>query len=271
MSIIIALLILIGGSTAAVFASDSAKPGDLLYPIDLAVENVQLAVATGEKKISLELENTEERIEEAKAVLSELPFPVNDQKADEVNNVENMKESMAVSTAIRELKHAKDVISDHAPEETVSALNNVLNRLAKFAGEDNVILDNAGIETDESGTKTNIEISGKAGDTNFDYSIKSTPDEGGKKTEARSVESTGDIDITETDDGVIIRTSDKDGIQINNKSEVSASGSASASIHSNTSVTSKSNVTIKNSNSKTSTDSSENSSESSVTVESNSN
>lgn len=66
--ILIALLVL-GGTT--VVASDAAAPGDLLFPIDRAVEETRLALARGESETELRVRFAEERVEEVGEIIAE--------------------------------------------------------------------------------------------------------------------------------------------------------------------------------------------------------
>lgn len=59
------------GGAATVVAADQAKPGDLLYPVDTAVENVRLALASTEEQITLRQQFAEERLKEVKALVEE--------------------------------------------------------------------------------------------------------------------------------------------------------------------------------------------------------
>lgn len=66
---LIALLIL-GGGGGVVAASNASVPGDTLFSVDRAVERVRLNLADDEKKSELRVRFAEERIEEAKEVVS---------------------------------------------------------------------------------------------------------------------------------------------------------------------------------------------------------
>lgn len=66
---LIALLIL-GGGGGVVAASNASVPGDTLFAVDRAVERVRLNLADDEKKSELRVRFAEERIEEAKEVVS---------------------------------------------------------------------------------------------------------------------------------------------------------------------------------------------------------
>ena len=59
--LIIALVVLLG-SGGPVAASDGARPGDLLFPIDRAVEDVRLALASEDDKADLRMRFTNERL-----------------------------------------------------------------------------------------------------------------------------------------------------------------------------------------------------------------
>lgn len=61
----------LAGGAATVVAADQAKPGDLLYPVDTAVENVRLALARTEEQITLRQQFAEERLKEVKALVEE--------------------------------------------------------------------------------------------------------------------------------------------------------------------------------------------------------
>lgn len=66
----IALVVLLGaGGTVA--ASDSARPGDFLFPVDRAVEDVRLAFASDDDKNDLRLRFTAERFDEFESVVDD--------------------------------------------------------------------------------------------------------------------------------------------------------------------------------------------------------
>ncbi|KKK71259.1 hypothetical protein LCGC14_2915710, partial [marine sediment metagenome] len=64
------VLILIGSSIVTVVAADSAKPGDILFPIDIAVEKIQLVFSSNKKKDELRIKFAKERVSEVKIILS---------------------------------------------------------------------------------------------------------------------------------------------------------------------------------------------------------
>lgn len=77
-SLLISLLVLAGvGGTVAV--SDSATPGNFLFPVDQAVEKVQLVFANKEKEVKLKAKFAQERLDEVDELLAE---DLNDDSGD---------------------------------------------------------------------------------------------------------------------------------------------------------------------------------------------
>ncbi len=69
--VIATAVILISGSMVTVYASESAKPGDLLFPIDLLVENVQRSfISEPVAKAEFEIKVLDERVQELKTLSS---------------------------------------------------------------------------------------------------------------------------------------------------------------------------------------------------------
>lgn len=75
-SIIITIVLAIAVATGSVaYASDSAAPGDLLYSVDRAIEQIQLSLTTDpERAIELQLEFAQERLLETEALASQGDF-----------------------------------------------------------------------------------------------------------------------------------------------------------------------------------------------------
>ncbi len=68
--LIVALVVLLGaGGTVA--ASDDARPGDFLFPVDRAVEDVRLALAQDDDKADLRMRFTNERFNEFSSVVDD--------------------------------------------------------------------------------------------------------------------------------------------------------------------------------------------------------
>ncbi len=71
MSYLALVLVLLLGAGGTVAASGSAKPGDLLFPIDRATEEVRLALASDAQKAALQNQFITERFAELQAILNE--------------------------------------------------------------------------------------------------------------------------------------------------------------------------------------------------------
>ncbi len=72
MAPIIAAIVLMLGVGGTAVASESARPGDLLFPIDQAIEDVRLALATSdEAEARLKITFAEERLAELRSLLEE--------------------------------------------------------------------------------------------------------------------------------------------------------------------------------------------------------
>lgn len=72
----IALVLVLGGG-GMVVASNSATPGSLLFPVELALENMQLKLSGDARKSELRLRFAEERLEEIREVSEKRSIPIN--------------------------------------------------------------------------------------------------------------------------------------------------------------------------------------------------
>jgi len=71
LQVFIAILIILAGSVATVQASDKARPGDWLFPVDRAIENVNIKLATKQKQNELKIKYAQERIVEVESLIEE--------------------------------------------------------------------------------------------------------------------------------------------------------------------------------------------------------
>lgn len=63
-------LLFIAGTAITIAAADNARPGDILFPVDVAAEKIQLVLSSRDKKDALRLKFAKERLDEVKVVLS---------------------------------------------------------------------------------------------------------------------------------------------------------------------------------------------------------
>lgn len=68
--LVIAIAVLLGAS-GTVAASDAARPGDVLFPVDRAIENVRLTLASEKGKADLRIKYAEERLDEFESVVDD--------------------------------------------------------------------------------------------------------------------------------------------------------------------------------------------------------
>ncbi len=68
----IAITLVFGMTAGVTFAADSAKPGDALFTLDRALENLQLSIASESKKDELKVKFALERVSEVKDILKEV-------------------------------------------------------------------------------------------------------------------------------------------------------------------------------------------------------
>ena len=72
---VLAVLIILGGG-GVVAASNNSLPGDLLFPVELAVEKVKISLTSENKKSDLKLKFAEERISEIKHISDKKSTPI---------------------------------------------------------------------------------------------------------------------------------------------------------------------------------------------------
>jgi predicted RNA methylase len=68
---LIALAVLLFGTGSAALASDAARPGDILFPVDTAMENLSLALSNDSRKAELRVLLADERFKEFSQLVEE--------------------------------------------------------------------------------------------------------------------------------------------------------------------------------------------------------
>lgn len=124
------IFILMSGSAATVAASDNAKPGDFLFPIDTAIEKIQLTLTTGKNKDTLRIKFAQERIREAKIVLALTELDDFDEPITTSTN-----NQIVTSTATSEIKERKPKkFNSKNVVKTEDALSVALDYLEEIKG-----------------------------------------------------------------------------------------------------------------------------------------
>lgn len=171
---------LIVGSGATVAASNSAKPGDLLFPIDTVVERVQIAFSSGEKKEKLKLEFAEERLDEAKQVLTSFiatsEKTISQEQATTSQQIQGryskhvVQAEEALAFALDYLEEVKDELNkeDSNSSSTIAAIISELTDLAQ-----NHVSDLTEIKTkiDKDGDRLKIKIETSGGNIKSKFKI----------------------------------------------------------------------------------------------------
>ncbi|OHA90334.1 MAG: hypothetical protein A3F53_00025 [Candidatus Zambryskibacteria bacterium RIFCSPHIGHO2_12_FULL_48_10] len=93
--LLIGMLVFISGGTAV--AANSAVPGDILFPVDRAVENVRL-VFSGKGKAELKVKFSEERLEEVEKLISRARLSASATTTGSTNSPQAATSTNATST-----------------------------------------------------------------------------------------------------------------------------------------------------------------------------
>ncbi len=114
---IIALMLLVGaGGTVA--ASEAARPGDLLFPIERATERARLAIASDDRKESLRATFADKRLEELRSIIGD----ENENDDDSVDRVAVSAEGeVRISNAINALVDILEEIETDEERERIFA------------------------------------------------------------------------------------------------------------------------------------------------------
>jgi len=152
---------LIGTSAAVVGASNDAGPGDLLYPIDIAIERIQLALSKKENKDNLRLKFAEERLKEAQRVL----VFQNDNNSESItiststeNNFQRIKKANnTLSVALKKLETTKNLLEKKGNIIAIAAVNEIITELTELAEDHVSDLDDFEAEIKNNG-KRKVEI-----------------------------------------------------------------------------------------------------------------
>ena len=145
--IIGALIFASAGGTVA--ASNNAVPGDVLFGVDRAVENVRIAFA-GNGKAELKLKFAEERLEEVERIIAEARLKARATStatttpstgtttATTTPNSSDDRMALGVSVALNYLNEISADLQASGSTTTVRALESAIDRLESIANTDDV-------------------------------------------------------------------------------------------------------------------------------------
>lgn len=210
------IIALLGGSTITAFAANEAKPGDTLFPVDLAIEKMQIILAPETKEAELRIKFAKERFEEAKIILAVLEEnyvnpPSNNSSTltsatstetaqqsgdiasstettnnnyNEESDIEHKKEAAYnLGTSIGLLEQIKETLEESGDKSSVSAVEGILEELSKLTEGNEVTLDRFKTEIKKGGDKIKIEIKASNDTNNFKLKFEQNNDD--KKVEIK--------------------------------------------------------------------------------------
>ena len=142
-----AITLIFGMTMGTASAANEAKPGDLLFPLDRAMEDAYLFIASNGKKDELKVKFALERVEEVKEIFSEISTKTKIKKAEE--ELETPPEKVEENTEEKEGLPPPKVETEIDNED-----QNLPTGLPTQNGEEN--------EADASPETGVLEITGKA-------------------------------------------------------------------------------------------------------------
>jgi len=122
---ILAVVVLGAGGTA--YASDSARPGDILFPVDQVVEKARLAITTNvEAKNELRIRYAEERMKEVEelSVRGSVSTGTTTPSVDDSDNRRDMSTGLELAASV-----LADVSADLSNETARARLNAIVEKL----------------------------------------------------------------------------------------------------------------------------------------------
>ena len=176
-------LALIGTSAAVVGASNDAGPGDVLYPIDLAIEKVRIVFAKKEIKDNLRLKFAEERLGEARRALAFKGIN-NNPNLDSANittttqdgmlNLKNIeRHNFTLDNTIDRLEKTKELLEEKGNAIATQKINDMIEKLTELAEEHVANLDEFEIKIQENnGNKAEIQAFRQKIKVKFEHHFK---------------------------------------------------------------------------------------------------
>lgn len=224
------ILIFAGSSVTTALAANNAKPGDFLFPFDIAAEKFQLIIASKGEQDKLRVKFAEERLDEVRIILAfeniahASSSDTGDATASSTDDgsgtaasstppKHSKKAEKAIATALAHLEKAREILEEHGNAESLAALENVIDNFSSFYEE-------TGDEHDgiEKIKEVKIKIKEKKNKIEIDIRVnddgKSANGKGKNKNEKKiriSTENDSDDDDNEQNDSDEQEEDDDDG------------------------------------------------------------
>jgi hypothetical protein len=106
--LVAAVLIVVLGTGGTVAAAESAKPGDVLFPIEQATEQLRLTLATAERRGELEARFLEKRFTEVSELLTEETFVASSTRERFISEAGESRIASAVAVLVNQIERVDD-------------------------------------------------------------------------------------------------------------------------------------------------------------------
>jgi hypothetical protein len=211
-ALITATALVLGGGAAVAFAANDARPGDTLFPVDQAVENIMLTFTFGGVKEKLEMAISKERFGEVMALLSEedanasvsgsgaiamttakpaaktaAPMamttfsataaedtaPATPPAPDQVIKSDS-RVNKALAVALDRIETSKATIEKLGDQQNIDALNDMLAQLDAIASSHGYVITTVDAKAKTDGQKLNLAFNAKNNDSGSSVALKLT-------------------------------------------------------------------------------------------------
>jgi hypothetical protein len=148
-----AALVLMFGVGGTVYASNEARPGDLLFPIDQAIEEIRLAVVgNDDDRARLQIQFAEERLAELRSILEEDDFSNSDANSDDSYSTSTISNFEAEADVFLDTTIVKVEINDRKTtfETNAKTKEEIVNEIvSKFSLERTLVEQVLGMEVED--------------------------------------------------------------------------------------------------------------------------
>lgn len=138
---ILLLITFITGPMATVAFADNSKPGDLLFPLDIASENFRLKFSTNNKRDELHIRFASERLDEVRQLLAlasisneeETVATTTSTESEDLNNKAISHASDGFAVALQYLEDSKVMFAETQNESAIIAIDSFIGELTELA------------------------------------------------------------------------------------------------------------------------------------------
>lgn len=204
---------LLGGSVATVYASNEALPGDLLFPIELASEKVQIVLSSGKNRDTLRIKFAEERLDEVKhivkmrtnsetALAASATASTSQQTGTSTTPASSTDEKIdrAFAVALAELERSRGLLTASDRAEAAFILDDIINELKAVQANPS-----ATIRVNGNGSKVTIAIANSGNSTST--MATSTSGKGKSQVKIESKNGKSELKIKDGDTKIEVKTS----------------------------------------------------------------